>query len=136
MKFALALAIALASFGSSTSAFADSQDTTVTTVPFDFVVSSKTFSAGKYSISRLSADNPNGALLIRSTDGGTAAIFLPTTSESVTGNDTPKLVFQHDGDTYFLTRVAAELSTYTFAKHRSNMRMAASGSNGGVSPSP
>lgn len=135
MKFAIALVIALASLASSVKAFADSQDTTVTTVPFDFVVGSKTLPAGKYSISRIS-DNPQGPLLIRSTDGSTAAIFLPTTSESVTGNDNPTLLFQHDGDTYFLSQVVAESNIYTFANNRSRMRMAVSPGAGAVSPSP
>jgi hypothetical protein len=134
MKFAITLVIALASLASSVGAFADSQDTTVATVPFDFVVGNKTLSAGTYSINRIS-DNPLGPLLIRSTDGSTAAMFLPTTSESVTGNDNPELVFQHDGDTYFLSQVVAEMSTYTFAKDRSKMRMAASPAAGAVSPS-
>jgi|SRR5438045_1970427 len=135
MKLAIALVIALASLTSSVKAFADSQDTTVTTVPFDFVVSSKTLPAGKYSISRIS-DNPLGPLLLRSADGGTATIFLPTTSESVTSNDNPALVFQHDGDTYFLSQVVAESNIYTFTQHRSKMRMAASPVAGAVSPSP
>ena len=135
MKFAIALVIALASLASSVKAFADSQDTTVTTVPFDFVVGSKTLPAGKYSIGRIS-DNPRGPLLIRSIDGSTAAIFLPTTSESVTGNDNPTLVFQHDGDTYFLSQDVAESNIYTFANHRSRMRMAVSPGAGAVSPSP
>ena len=135
MKFAIALAIALASFGSSISAFADSQDTTVTTVPFDFVAGSKTFSAGKYFISRLSSDNSHGALLIRSTDGATA-ILIPTTSESVADNDSPRLVFQRDRDTYFLSQIVAELSTYTLATHRPDMRMAAAGVSVTASPSP
>ena len=135
MKFAIALVIALASLASSVKAFADSQDTTVTTVPFDFVVGSKTLPAGKYSINRIS-DNPRGPLLIRSTDGSTAALFLPTTSESVTGNDNPTLVFQRDGDTYFLSQDVAESNIYTFANHRSKMRLAAAPSAGDVSPSP
>ena len=135
MKFAIALVIALASLASSVKAFADSRDTTVTTVPFDFVVGTKTLLAGKYSISRIS-DNPQGPLLIRSADGSTAAIFLPTTSESVTGNENPNLLFQHDGDTYFLSRVVSESSIYTFANHRSRIGMAASPVAGAVSPSP
>jgi hypothetical protein len=134
MKFVITLVIALASLGSSVTAFANSQDTTVTTVPFDFVVGNRTLSAGKYSISRIS-DNPQGPLLIRSTDGSTAAMLLPTTSESVTGDGNPELVFQHDGETYFLSKVVAESSIYTFDKHRSKMRMAAS-SVGGVSATP
>ena len=135
MKFAIALAIALASFGSSISAFADQRDTTVTTVPFDFVAGGKTFSAGKYFVSRISADDPHGALLIRSADG-TAAIVIPMTSESVDGNDRPKLVFQHDGGIYFLSQVVAELDTYTLPKHRPAMRMAAAPASVTASPSP
>jgi len=136
MKFAIALVIVLASLASSERAFANSQDAVVTNIPFDFVIGNTTLSAGKYSISRISADNPHSPLLIRSTDGSTAAIFLPTTSESVTGNDNPELVFQQDGDTLFLRQVVAELSTYTFAKPRSKRSIAASGVTAPGFPSP
>ena len=73
MKYLFALFLALASFGS---AQADSQDLTVTTVPFDFVVGNKTFTAGKYSINRISAD-PQGGLRIQSLDGKTGTFSFP-----------------------------------------------------------
>ncbi len=53
MKYLFALFLTLASFGS---AQADSRDITVSTVPFDFVIGNKTFTAGQYTISRISVD--------------------------------------------------------------------------------
>jgi hypothetical protein len=43
MKYLFALFLTVASFGS---AMADSRDTTVTTVPFDFVIGNKSFPPG------------------------------------------------------------------------------------------
>ncbi len=119
MKYLFALFLALASFGS---AQADSQDLTVTTVPFDFVVGNKTFTAGKYSINRISAD-PQGGLRIQSLDGKTGTFFLSTTSGPTVPNGEPKLQFRHEGDKYFLAAISAGLEIYTLAPSRSHQRM-------------
>ena len=119
MKYLFALFLTLASFGS---AQADSQDLTVATVPFDFVIGNKTFTAGKYRINRISTD-PRGGLRIQSADGKTGTFFLPTTSEATVPNGEAKLQFRHEGDKYFLAAISAGLETYTLAPSRHHQRM-------------
>jgi hypothetical protein len=120
MKYLFALFLTLASFGS---ALADSRDTTVTSVPFDFVIGNKTFPAGTYSISRRSKES-SPTLLIRRENGKTAALFFPSTTESSDPNGQVKLQFRHEGDMYFLTGVFGESDTYT-VNSRHHHRMAA-----------
>ena len=109
MKYLFALFFALVSFAS---AFAGSQDTVVTTVPFDFVVRNQTFPAGKYTISRI-ADDPSAGLVIRSADGKTSAVFLPTTSDSESLDGEARLQFRTEGDKHVLTAIVGGLATYT-----------------------
>jgi hypothetical protein len=111
MKYLFALFLTLASFGS---ALADSLDITVTTVPFDFVIGNTIFTAGTYTIRRISFD-PQGGLRIQSADGTTDAFFLPTTSGPVAPHDGPKLQFRHEGGQYFLAAISAGLNIYTVA---------------------
>jgi hypothetical protein len=120
MKYLFALFLAVASLGS---AFADSQDTTVFTVPFAFIVGTTNFPAGTYSIRRIWPD-PSGGLRIESKDGKTAAFFHSTTSEPSDLNGAVKVQFQHEGDEYFLTGIFGELDTYTVAPGRHPQRMA------------
>ncbi|HZE70723.1 MAG TPA: hypothetical protein VE135_14520 [Pyrinomonadaceae bacterium] len=120
MKYLFALFLTLASFGS---ALADSRDSTVTTVPFDFVVGNTTFPAGTYTISRIS-DDPKQGLRIQSSDGKTNAFVLPTTLESAAPNDQPKLQFRHEGDKYFLSSISGGLDIYTVTPSRHHQKMA------------
>ena len=110
MKHLFALLLTLSSFGI---AMADSRDTTIATVPFDFVIGNKTFTAGTYRISRIS-DDPRAGLRIQSTDGKTSMLFQPT-SLDFTSNDQAKLQFLHEGDSYFLTGIFTASDTYTLA---------------------
>jgi len=119
MKYLFALFLTLASFRS---AQANTRDLIVTTVPFDFVVGNKTFTAGKYSINRISTD-PQGGLRIQSADGKTGAFFLPVTSGPIAPNGEPKLQFRHEGDKYFLAAISAGLEIYTLAPSRYHQRM-------------
>lgn len=113
MKYLFALLLTLSSFGA---AMADSRDTTITTVPFDFIIGNKTFAAGTYTISRIS-DDPLAGLSIQGADGKTNILFRPTTLDS-TPNDEAKLQFIHDGSLYFLTGIFTPSDTYTLApKH-------------------
>jgi hypothetical protein len=119
MKYLFAIFLTLASFGS---AMADSRDATVTTVPFDFVIGSKAFPPGTYTISRIS-DDPRG-LRIQSADGKTNEFFLSTTSGPAASNDQPKLQFRHEGEKYFLSAISGELNIYTVASSRHHQRTA------------
>jgi hypothetical protein len=90
MKYLFALLLTLVSLGA---ARADSRDTTITRIPFDFVIGNETFSAGKYIISPISDDARTG-LHIQSADGKTNMLFRPTALES-SSNDQAKLEFLH-----------------------------------------
>lgn len=116
MKYLFVLLLTLASAGS---ALADSRDTTVSTIPFDFVIGTTTFPAGTYSISRASDQQP-GELLIRSKDGKAGAFFSPITSQPPDSNGEVKLRFRHEGDRYFLMEVFGGLETYTINSSRSH----------------
>ena len=114
MKYVFALLLTLASLGT---AIADSRDTTIATVPFDFVIGNKTFTAGTYRISRIS-DDPRAGLRIQSADLKTNVLFQPR-SWDFTSNDQAKLQFLHDGNMYLLTGIFTASDTYTLApKHR------------------
>ena len=110
MRYFFALLLVLSSFGT---AMADSKDTTIATVPFDFVIGNKTFTAGRYRISRIS-DDPQAGLSIQSADGKTNMLFRPTSSD-FTSNNQAKLQFLHEGDLYFLTGIFTASDTYTLA---------------------
>ena len=114
MKYLFALLLTLASLGT---AMADSRDTTIATVPFDFVIGDKTFTAGTYRISRIS-DDPRAGLRIQSADRKTNVLFQPRTLD-FTSSDQAKLQFLHEGNMYFLTGIVTASDTYTLApKHR------------------
>jgi hypothetical protein len=114
MKYLFALLLTLTSLGT---AMADSRDITIATVPFDFVIGNKTFTAGTYRISRIWDDAQSG-LRIQSADGKTNMLFRPT-SLDFTSNDQVKLRFLHEGNLYFLTGIFTVSDTYTLApKHR------------------
>ena len=110
MRYLFALLLALSSFGT---AMADSRDSTITTVPFDFVVGNKTLAAGTYRISRIS-DDPLAGLSIQSVDGKTNMLFRPTSS-NFTSNNQAKLQFLHEGNSYFLTGILTPDDTYSLA---------------------
>lgn len=113
MKYLFALLLTLASLGT---AMADSRDTIIATVPFNFVIANKSFAAGTYTISRISED-PLRGLRIQSADGKTNMFFQPTTLD-FTSNDQAKLQFLHEGSLYFLTGIFSASDTYTLApKH-------------------
>src|SRR5262249_3612172 len=73
-------------------------------IPFDFMVGGKEFKAGEYTVNRLYANNPDGALIIRGVGNKTALNF---NASNVTDNATSRarLVFHRYGNQYFLAQV-------------------------------
>lgn len=120
MKYLIALFLVLASFGT---ALADSRDTTVATVPFDFVIGNRTFPAGTYTIKQIS-DDPKQGLHIQSSDGKINGFFLPTTEGGSVSSDHASLQFRHEGDKYFLASVSSRSDTFTLAPSRHHQRTA------------
>jgi hypothetical protein len=90
--------------GVTASALIDSDETIVADIPYDFVVIDQTLPAGKYTI-RVSDDTNLNLLVVRSTDGRTAAFFQ---TQDVQANQTPRqteVVFDKIGDSYFLSQL-------------------------------
>jgi hypothetical protein len=80
------------------------QSTVVGDIPFAFQVGNKTLPAGEYRIQR--APTADGCIqLIRKNDGA-PAMFVPTMPiDSREGTSEPVLIFNHYGNSYFLTQV-------------------------------
>ena len=75
----------------------------VINVPFDFVAGEKLMPAGRYAVRRVKSD-AESALIIRSVDGRSTAVFLTNT-----GDARPRasaLVFRLRGDRHFLAEVS------------------------------
>src|SRR5262249_38511540 len=84
--------------------FAGLYGTVNATIPFDFMVGDKEFKAGKYSVSRLYADNPDGTLVIRDAASRAAAYF---NIDSIVdkGGQRARLIFHRYGNQYFLAQI-------------------------------
>ena len=77
------------------------QDSLNVTIPFDFTVGAKSFSAGDYTV-RPAAPS---VVTIRSVDGRSAAMAMTFGVESTKTPGKPKLVFHRYGDQYFLSQI-------------------------------
>lgn len=95
----LSLFVALAT----TSAFAQTSENFTVDVPFDFTVGSKTFSAGEYDVKKMNESST--ALMVRSSDGRQAMVFLTNPASAKGDENVGQLVFNKYGHQYFLTRV-------------------------------
>src|SRR5438445_13899868 len=72
------------------------------TIPFNFVVGNKELKAGDYVIESLLANN---ALQFRSEDGDVQQIAFTVPIETNRTGNHERLLFNHDGDQYFLCQV-------------------------------
>jgi hypothetical protein len=72
------------------------------TIPFDFVVGNKELKAGNYVIESLLANN---ALQFRSEGGDVQQIAFTVPIETNRTGNHEHLLFNHDGDQYFLSQV-------------------------------
>jgi len=73
-------------------------------IPFSFVVGSKTYPAGAYSIATMS-DRDSKVLLLRAADGNASMAIFSNAAENLTPADKTKLVFNRYGNQYFLSQV-------------------------------
>jgi hypothetical protein len=78
-------------------------------IPFDFMVGGKEFKAGKYTVNRVNANNPDSILRIRSADNRATANF---NFNRITdkGERGARLVFHRYGNQYFLAQIYDGLS--------------------------
>jgi hypothetical protein len=97
-------------FGLASAVKAESQDSVIVALPFDFVVGTKSLPAGTYEV-RNSSDDKAGTLVISNRDNGTSMFVLPYVNESLlTGK--PELSFQKVGDQYFLGTIQTAATVY------------------------
>jgi hypothetical protein len=75
-------------------------------IPFDFRVGSTTLPAGQYSMSYDPSELP-GVLKVRSQDGHHQAFVLTEVVSATNEARDAKLVFEHEGTSYALSRVLA-----------------------------
>jgi len=104
------------------------------TIPFDFIVRSKTLPAGKYEIRRIGSE-PDG-LMVYNTRNHQHAIFE---SEPVEATRTPKrgeVVFHEYGDIYFLAEVwtGGEETGQQLIRSRDEKRLERNLADKGASP--
>ena len=96
-------------------AVAQGQETDRVTVniPYDFVVSGKTLTAGNYRIERVD-DYDQRQLLICSVDGR-SSILTSSSEVEDSSQDRPALTFVHSGDQHFLAKIQTAEHVFKFA---------------------
>ena len=109
-------------------AVAQSQETDRVTanIPYDFVVSGKTLTAGTYRVERVD-DNDQRQLLISSVDGRSSIL---TTSSEVddSSQERPALTFVLSGDQHFLAKIQTGEHVFKFAVSAHPVQSAAANS--------
>jgi len=119
MKYLLSFLLIL---GSCAAALADGLHTTVTTVPFDFVVGNQTLPAGTYCISQISSSG-SLVLRVRRKDGNAAGLILPVAVDAFTGDAGPRMVFEHTGGRNVLITIVSDDRSYVLARQRPPARV-------------
>lgn len=86
-----------------TSAYGQPETLMTVKIPFSFVVGSQAMPAGEYTVERM--DYNKGKLIIRSTDGRAARIFLTMPEEDAALTGENLLIFHRYREDYFLSQV-------------------------------
>ena len=73
-------------------------------IPFNFVVGSKTYPAGAYSVKTM-GDRDDKVLLLNAEDGKNSMAIFSNAAQNLTPADKTKLVFSRYGNQYFLSQV-------------------------------
>jgi hypothetical protein len=108
-------------------AHAAPNETVKANIPFSFYAGSSMMPAGTYSVG---FDSLNNVAIIRD-DADSHEVFLLAMS-STQGTDTPKLVFDHVGDSYFLRDLDAFETDVSFPVRNAEMKLARSSSGSEV----
>jgi hypothetical protein len=98
-------------------------------IPFDFTVGNKELKAGRYAVSRITPNGPNGTLLIRNEDDHAAANFNVNGVTSKDDDSNARLVFNRYGKQYFLSQIfdGAGKEGYKLMKSKSEREAAKKG---------
>jgi hypothetical protein len=100
---------------------AQEQDTVLGKVPYDFVVRGQVLPAGTYRISRI--DPSSRTLEISSYETGASALLVPTFfDDTQTGH--AQFIFEHVGNTYFLSAIGTPIGTYSITVPHSAIELA------------
>jgi hypothetical protein len=103
-KQAFALAVGLlVSMGAASVCYAQ-QPALVGNIPFAFQVGNKTLPAGEYRVQSMSTGSRD-VQLIRQTDGDALTVVLTMAVDSKDGKSQPELIFNHYGNSYFLSQI-------------------------------
>jgi len=98
-------------------AYAQSSGNLKASIPFNFIVGSKSLPAGQYSLKPVS----QVAVLVQSEDSHSSAVVLTTAVEASKLQDVGKLVFNRYGDQYFLSQIWTPAASTGRQLHKSRM---------------
>lgn len=106
MKRHALILIAIAAFTTAltTHAYGQTGKTVRTNVKFDFQIGDRIFPAGEYQIESISR-HPDIVLQIRSLRDANKTELIVTHPSNAARTQTPKLIFQKYGESYFLTEI-------------------------------
>lgn len=101
-------------------------------IPFEFVAGGATLPAGEYRVNRVNTGG-NRELDIHSYNNGGS--FLPAMFSDGVVAGQPKLIFEHVGGEYFLSKIETSEGVYSFGIPRAMLALAQAKSQGTQSPS-
>jgi len=114
----LRILLAVVCFGGfAVAAKAQARDQIAITLPHEFVVSGKTFPAGRYIVSRIAVNASTGVIL-SSYENRTSVVVLPSEVDSTPPNH-PSFSLKRVGDVYFPTKIETANYVYTIPVPRS-----------------
>ena len=103
-----------------TGGHAQTLDTIIVNVPFDFIVGNTTLPAGTYTVDRALSSNPNG-LVLRGRDGNSTIL---TSGITGTSDGSPRLVFNRYGSQYFLHEIRTLAGVRELSRSRTEVKLA------------
>ncbi|MGI8838016.1 MAG: hypothetical protein ACR2H4_15455 [Pyrinomonadaceae bacterium] len=116
MKKQFLVLIAIAAFTTvlTTNAFGQAGKTADAHVKFDFQIGGRIYPAGNYRIESMSRQSDN-ILRIRSLGGANKSQIIVTTLSNAGKGQTPRLVFQKYGETYFLSDIFLDTEQWGYS---------------------
>jgi len=103
-NFLIAVMSFVLSISGLTTARAQVVDTVEADIPFGFTINDTTMPAGKYSIKRVSAENP-GVMVISSTNEHRNVLFVVNSAQAKSEPHQTELIFDRVDDQYFLSEI-------------------------------
>ena len=113
-QFLLLFAIAVFATALTTNASGQTAKTVRANVKFDFQIGDRIYPAGEYRIESISGLSDN-ILLIRSVRDANERHFIAANHSNAGKRQTPKLVFQKYGESYFLTNIVLDSGQWGYS---------------------